>query len=349
MQKIDLRSDTVTLPSPQMRDAMYKAELGDDVFGDDPTVNRLQEMAAARVGKEAALFVASGTMGNLVSLLTHCQRGDEVILGTKSHIFRYEQGGMAALAGVHAKTLPNLPDGRLDPQAVEDAINPDDDHLARTRLICLENTWHGHVLKPEYVSTIKGIASESRLLMHLDGARIFNAAIALKKPVASLVSEFNSVQFCFSKGLSAPVGSIICGSSDFIKQARRNRKLVGGGMRQVGVLAAACIVALETMVDRLAEDHANAKRLAEGLATMPNIEIDPADVETNILFINTKPGVNVHEVVAQLESEGVRVLAYTSTAIRAVTHYGIEKTDIDATLLAFKKVLSARETGAARV
>lgn len=348
MPKIDLRSDTVTLPSPEMRDAMYKAELGDDVFGDDPTVNRLQDLAAERMGKEAGLFVASGTMGNLVSLLTHCRRGDEVILGNRTHIYNYEQGGMAAMGGMHARSLPHLPDGRLDLQLVEGAINSDDEHLARTRLICLENSWcKGRVLKPDYTAQVSDIARRHGLSMHLDGARIFNAAIALGVPAKQLVKHFDSVQFCFSKGLSAPVGSMIVGSKEFIKEARRNRKIVGGGMRQVGVLAAACIVALDSMIERLAEDHENAAYLAKGLAEIAEVDIDPTEVETNLVFFGLK-SMSVDQFAQRLSEEGILLLAAGSGTLRAVTHYGIERSDIDQVLQACKRVLSTAATGKAQ-
>jgi len=339
MKPIDLRSDTVTQPTPAMREAMAKAEVGDDGFGDDPTVNHLQRLVAQRLGKEASLFVPSGTMGNLVCLLTHCARAQEVILGSRSHTFHFERGGMAALAGVHARTIENEPDGTLPLSTIKSSINTAHHMFAPTRLICLENTWNGHVIKSEYVKQVRAIADQHQLKMHLDGARIFNAAVALNTPVAELCREFESVQFCFSKGLSAPVGSMIAGSADFIAEARNNRHLVGGTMRQVGVVAAACIVALEQMVERLAEDHANAQRLAQGLAEFPQIEIDPKSVDTNIVFFKLKPGqVHAHDLAARLTDKGVLVVPFSNTEIRAVTHYGIESADIDQTLIAFKRV-----------
>ena len=341
MKLVDLRSDTVTLPSPSMRKAMFEAELGDDVFQDDPTVNKLEERVAKLLGKEASLFVASGTMGNLVSLLTHCRRGGQVILGHRSHIYYYEQGGMAALGGIHACALTNLADGRIDPIAIEKAINPDDIHFPRTELICLENTWNGVPLTPDYTASVAAIAKRHKLKMHLDGARIFNASIALGVPVNQLVKDFDSIQLCFSKGLSAPVGSIVCGTKEFIEEARRNRKLVGGGMRQVGVLAAACIVALDEMVDRLSEDHDTARALAEGLSQIPEIEIDLAKVHTNIVFFSLKDPDSASQVVEQLKQEGVLVLNLGAD-IRAVTHYGIERKDIDAALKSFRKVLTTQ-------
>ncbi|MFO7601803.1 MAG: low-specificity L-threonine aldolase, partial [Candidatus Desulfacyla sp.] len=283
MRIIDLRSDTITRPTPAMRRAMAEAEVGDDVFGEDPTVNRLEEMAAQRLGKEASLFVVSGTMGNLVCLLTHCDRGHEVLLGDRSHTFYYEQGGSAALGGVHPRTLPNEPDGTLDLGHIEGAIRPDNIHFPRTRLIVLENTHNrcsGSPLTPEYMRAVGEIARRHDLKIHVDGARIFNAAVALGVDASDLVSEADSVTFCLSKGLAAPVGSVVCGSRDFIREARRARKVVGGGMRQAGVIAAAGIVALTEMVDRLSEDHENARRLAEGLVDAGGLSVDPGSVRT---------------------------------------------------------------------
>jgi threonine aldolase len=285
MRTIDLRSDTVTQPTPAMREAMYRAEVGDDVFGEDPTVNRLEQMAAERLGKEAALFVVSGTMGNLVALLTHCGRGDEAILGDCSHTFLFEQGGMAALGGIMPHLVSNQPDGTLRLEDIEGAIREDDAHFPRTRLVCLENTHNmcnGTPLTAEYTAQVARLARVHGLRVHMDGARIFNAAAALGVDAQELVRDVDSVMFCLSKGLCAPVGSLLCGSADFIAEARRARKVVGGGMRQAGVLAAAGIVALEEIVPRLEEDHVRARRLAEGLAEIPGVEVAP--VTTNILY-----------------------------------------------------------------
>ena len=271
---IDLRSDTVTHPTPQMREAMARAEVGDDVYGEDPTVNRLEELAASKLGKEAAVFVASGTMGNLIALLTHCARGDEVIIGRQQHSFNSEAGGMAALGGITPYPLLNQPDGTLALDEIEHAIRHEDEHYPRTRLVVIENTHNycgGQPLTVEYTRRVREIVSAHNLNLHIDGARIFNAAIALGVDVQDLVKDADSIQFCLSKGLSAPVGSLLVGSKDFIGRARRNRKMVGGGMRQAGIIAAAGIVALETMIDRLAEDHANAKYFAENLADLPVI------------------------------------------------------------------------------
>lgn len=347
MHRIDLRSDTVTLPTPAMREAMYRAELGDDVYGEDPTVNRLEELTAERLGKEAALFVVSGTMGNLVSLLTHCGRGDEIILGDKAHIFLYEAGGISALGGVQVHTVPNSPNGMLDPQQVEEAVrSPSNIHFPRSRVICLENTHNrcgGAALSPAQMATIRAVAQRHGLAVHLDGARIFNAAVALGVDAREIAAQADSVQLCFSKGLSAPVGSAICGSKAFIQQARRNRKIVGGAMRQAGVIAAAAIVALEQMVERLAEDHANARRLAEGLAEIPALSVDLASVQSNIVIFGLRDlQAQPAAVVSALFTEGVQINAIDAHRFRAVTHYGITADDIERALMAFGKVLSGR-------
>lgn len=333
MRIVDLRSDTVTLPTPSMRKAMHEAEVGDDVYGEDPTVNRLEEAIAERLGKEAGLFVASGTMGNLVSLLTHSQRGREVILGDEAHIFHYEAGGISALGGVHVRTVPNRPDGTMDPLAVEDAIrNPDNVHHPRTCLICLENTHNrcgGAAPSVEQMALIRAVADRHGLPVHLDGARIFNAAIALCVDARDLAAQADSVQTCFSKGLAAPVGSAIVGGRAFIEEARRNRKVVGGGMRQAGVIAAAALVALNEMVDRLAEDHANARLFAERLAQVDGYDVDLARVQTNIVRVGVgRPGVTAPQVAEALGREGVKVNAMDARHIRAVTHYGIEREDV---------------------
>ncbi|MBM4467293.1 MAG: low-specificity L-threonine aldolase [Chloroflexi bacterium] len=343
MRIVDLRSDTVTLPTPAMREAIYRAEVGDDVFGEDPTVNRLEEMAAERMGKEAALYVASGTMGNLVALLTHCGRGDEFIVGHLAHTFLYEAGGSAALGGVHPRTVPNQPDGTLDLADVEAAIRAENVHFPRSRLICLENTHNrcgGAALTPEHTKAVCQLAQWHGLAVHLDGARIFNAAVALGVDVKELVRDVDSVQFCLSKGLSAPVGSVVCGDEEFIYQAWRNRKIVGGGMRQAGIIAAAGIVALEQMVDRLAEDHANARRLAEGLAEIPGLALDLDRVQTNIvIFELVSERLTPAELAAKLGERGVRLLAIEGRRLRAVTHYGIEADDIEVALAVVREVI----------
>ena len=343
MKIIDLRSDTVTQPTPAMREAMYRAEVGDDVFGEDPTVNRLEQMAAERLGKEAALFVVSGTMGNLVALLTHCGRGDEVILGDRSHTFLFEQGGMAALGGITPRPIPNQPDGTLRLENIERAIRGDDAHFPRTRLVCLENTHNmcnGTPLTAEYTAHVARLVRVHGLRVHLDGARIFNAAAALEVDARELVRDADSVMFCLSKGLCAPVGSLLCGSADFITEARRARKVVGGGMRQAGVLAAAGIVALEEIVPRLEEDHIRARRLAEGLAEIPGVEVAP--VTTNILYFWLTEEVlkTQEEVVAGLAEQGVLLLGRLEGRFRAVTHYWISDADIEVTIGAVRAVLT---------
>jgi len=343
MRVVDLRSDTLTKPTPAMRRAMAEALVGDDVFGEDPTVNRLQEMAAERLGKETALFVASGTMGNLVSLLAHCNRGDEIILGDNSHTFYSEQGGSAAVAGIHPRTIPNQLDGKLDLKGIEAAIRSNDIHQPVSRLIMLENTHNrknGSPLEAAYMRSVKDIADKYKLKIHVDGARLFNAAIALGVNARDLAVDADSVSFCLSKGLAAPVGSVICGSADFIKRARRARKVLGGGMRQAGVLAAAGIVALEEMIDRLADDHANAGKLAKGLAEIPGLSIDPAMIKTNIVYFETiREDLTEDELVTRLGKGGIKISAMGPRLLRAVTYYQITGDDIEYALEVFAKVL----------
>jgi len=346
MRIIDLRSDTITRPTPAMRRAMAEAEVGDDVFGEDPTVNRLEKMSAERLGKEAGLFVVSGTMANLVCLLTHCGRGDEILLGDRSHTFIYEQGGSAALGGVHPRTLSNQRDGTLDLGHIEAAIRPDNIHFPRTRLIVLENTHNrcsGNPLTCEYMRAVGQIARQHGLKIHVDGARIFNAAVALGVDASVLVAEADSVTFCLSKGLAAPVGSVVCGSRDFIREARRARKAVGGGMRQAGVIAAAGIVALTEMVDRLAEDHDNARRLAEGLVDAEGLSVDPGSVRTNIVYMDiTKDGLLSAHLAEQLAGEGVLLLPTGPRQLRAVTNYHIARDDADHAVAVIRRVAEGR-------
>ena len=344
MAIVDLRSDTVTLPSPEMRQAMYMAELGDDVFGEDPTVNRLEELAAELMGKKEALFVVSGTMGNLVSLLTHCRRGDEAILGNLSHTFNYEVGGAAALGGIQFMVLPNERNGMLRPAEVEAAIrSPEDIHYPRSRLVCLENTHSlcgGVVLSAVQTKSIADIAHRHGLALHLDGARIFNAAVALGVDVKELVEEADSVMFCLSKGLGAPVGSMVVGSAEFIQEARRMRKMVGGGMRQAGVIAAAGIFALETMTERLAEDHINARALGDGIAEIPGLSIDLETVQTNMVFFGLgREDMTQQDLVDALGERGVKILVLGGR-LRAVTHYGIGAEDIQVVLGALREVMA---------
>jgi len=343
MRVVDLRSDTLTRPTPAMSRAMAEADVGDDVFGEDPTVNKLEQLAADRMGKEAALFVASGTMGNLVSLLAHCGRGEEIILGSFAHTFYFEQGGSAAVGGIHPRTLPNQPDGTLTLADIEGAIRPDNVHFPRTRLIVLENTHNlcgGHPLDIDYMKAVGDVARRHSLKIHVDGARFFNAAVALGVPAAKLAADADSVSFCLSKGLAAPVGSLVCGNRDFIAEARRARKILGGGMRQAGVLAAAGIVALNEMVDRLVDDHANARKLAEGLEEMPGVSIDPSRIHTNIVYFEVdRKDMTVTELVKRLGDNGARMLPVGTGRIRAVTHYHISTDDIDYVLGVVGKVL----------
>ncbi len=344
MDYIDLRSDTVSHPTPAMREAMAVAPVGDDVYGEDPTVNRLQKMAAERMGKEAGLFVASGTMGNLVSILANCDRGDEVILGNKAHTFLFEAGGFSVLGGVHSCQIPNQPDGTLALEDIRAAIRPDDDHQPITRLICLENTHNrcgGAPQTVDYIQAVAQLARQHNLRLHLDGARIFNAAAALGVEAMELAVPADSVTFCLSKGLCAPVGSVVCGSMDLITRAHRIRKLLGGGMRQAGILAAAGIVALETMTERLTEDHTRARRLASGLAKLPGILIDAGSPQTNMIFLNLKESfpLNAPQVANALMEYGVRVSAIAERRFRLVTHYWITDEKVDTAVAAFEAVL----------
>jgi len=340
MEFVDLRSDTVTQPTPAMRAAMANAEVGDDVYGEDPTINRLQEMAAEMMGKEGGLFVASGTMGNLAGILAHCQRGDEVIVGNKAHTFLFEAGGISALGGVHSCQLPNQPDGSLALENIEAAIRPDDPHDPITRLICLENTHNrcgGTYQTPDYMNRVSKFAHERGLHVHLDGARIFNAAVAQGIKAKELAGPVDSVTFCLSKGLCAPVGSVLCGSKEYIHKAHRLRKMLGGGMRQAGILAAAGIVALETMTERLVEDHTRAKRLADGLKQIPGLVLDPEVPATNMLFLSLASGVksDTSEVVEKLKRRGILAGVTGPRSFRLVLHYWIDDAGVEKTITAF--------------
>lgn len=347
MDFIDLRSDTVTQPTPAMREAMAQAVVGDDVFGEDPTVNRLQEMAAALMGKEAGLFVASGTMGNLAAVLAHCGRGDEVILGDKAHTFLFEAGGISALGGVHSHQVPNQADGSLALEDIQAAIRSDDPHYPVTRLIALENTHNrcgGVYQTAAYTHLVGDLARQQGIRLHLDGARIFNAAIAQGLTAKDLSAPVDSVTFCLSKGLCAPVGSVLCGSNEFISRAHRIRKQLGGGMRQAGVLAAAGIVALETMVPRLAEDHTRARRLAAGLSGIPGVVLDMGMPQSNMVFcaLGEEMPWNTSQVVSALAALGVRVGAVAERRFRLVTHYWIKEADVDTAIQAFASVLKGK-------
>lgn len=343
-RQIDLRSDTVTKPTPAMFEAMASAEVGDDVYGEDPTVNRLEGMTAQMLGKEAAVFVASGTMGNLVSVLSHCGRGDEMILGDRAHIFRSEQGGASALGSVHPHTIRNREDGTLDLDEIEAAIRADDPHNPVTKLICLENTQNfcgGRVLGPDYVDAVGDLAHRHGLKLHIDGARLWNAAVALNVTPARLVEKADSVTVCLSKGLAAPVGSVVAGDAEFVQRARRARKVLGGALRQAGVLAAAGIVGITEMVERLADDHANAAALAQGLAQIDGIEIDPATVETNIVFFTlTHPEITPVQLAQGLRSRNVLINASAARRMRAVTNYHVTREDVDTVLAAIRDVLA---------
>lgn len=329
---VDLRSDTVTRPTPAMRAAMAAAEVGDDVFGDDPTVNALQDRVAALLGKEAALFTASGTQSNLCALLAHCGRGDEYIVGQLAHTYRYEGGGAAVLGGIQPQPLTNQPDGSLKLDDIAAAIKPDDPHFARTRLLALENTWNGHVLPASYVAEACALARSHGLATHLDGARLFNAAVASGRTVAELARHFDSVSICFSKGLGAPVGSMLVGSRELIARAHRVRKMVGGGMRQLGLLAAAADHALTHHVDRLADDHALARRLAAGLAALPGITVTPP--QTNIVFAQVSDG-RTPALLEHLKQRGV--LATGLIGLRFVTHLDVDAAGIDLCLAAARE------------
>ncbi|NDJ77802.1 MAG: low-specificity L-threonine aldolase [Chloroflexi bacterium] len=344
MDFIDLRSDTVSWPTPEMRQAMADAQVGDDVWGDDPTVNLLQEQAARRLGKDAGLFVASGTMGNLVAVLSHCGRGAEVILGDKAHTFVYEAGGIAALGGVHPHTVPVQPDGTLPLNAIRGAIRPDNEHMPPTRLIALENTQGtigGIPISKDYTDAVGVLAREHGIPLHIDGARIFNAATALNCPVDDLVEAADSVTFCLSKGLCAPVGSVLVGSEAFIARARRMRKLVGGAMRQVGVLAAAGLIALEKMTLRLQDDHRHARQLAEALADMPQFEIDLSTVQTNMVFFGLREdtGITPPELAQRLKEHHNILIMAGEWGFRAVTHYWITSDNISQVIAAIQEEL----------
>ncbi len=344
MNYIDLRSDTVTRPTPAMREAMAKADVGDDVYAEDPTVNRLQEMAAARTGKEAALYVPSGTMGNLASILAHCQRGDEVMLGDKSHTFLYEAGGISALGGIHSRQLTNQPDGSLLLSELEEGLRGPDSHFPPSRLISLENTHNrcgGTYQTPAYFRQVSEFAHSHGLKLHLDGARIFNASVAQGVDVKEFTQHVDSLTFCLSKGLAAPVGSLICGTREFIQRVHRQRKALGGGMRQAGILAAAGIVALETMVERLSEDHARARALAERLGRMRGLVIDMGGPATNMLFLSLAESVpmSAKEVAEKLKERGVLVGVVGVRQFRLVTHYEITDAGVDQASAAFKEVV----------
>ncbi len=343
MEYIDLRSDTVTKPTPAMREAMAKAEVGDDVFGDDPTINQLQELAASMTGKEAGLYVPSGTMGNLVGILAHCGRGDEAVLGARAHTVLYEGGGISYLGGVHSRQVMEQPDGSLKLDDIAAILRPDDIHQPPTKLVSIENTHNrcgGTFQTPEYIRSLADFAHERGLVVHMDGARVFNAAAAQKVDVNQLTGPVDSVTFCLSKGLCAPVGSVLCGSQVFINRARHIRKHLGGGMRQAGIIAAAGIVALETMTKRLVEDHARARTLAEGLSEISGLALDGMP-PTNMVFFNLSESITltVEQIEEKMKAHGVLVHATGARRFRLVTHYWIDDAALEKTISAFKEVL----------
>jgi threonine aldolase len=337
MKIIDLRSDTVTKPTPAMRKAMAEAEVGDDVFGEDPTVDRLEALAAEMLGTEAAVFVSSGTQGNLLALMSHCERGDEYIVGQGAHTYKFEGGGAAVLGSIQPQPLDFEPDGTLNLEKVARAIKPDNIHFARTRLLCLENTQSGKVLPLTYLEQAAEFVKHHNLSLHLDGARIFNAAVKLNVPVQEISRHFDTISACLSKGLGAPVGSVLCGPKELIKKARRWRKVVGGGMRQAGIIAAAGIIALSRHVERLAEDHANAQLLAEGLSQIEEITFDPTLVQTNMVFISLTKG-STEELAEYLKDRGM--LIWPRTPIRLVTHLDVTAEDTKTFVTAVKEFFS---------
>jgi threonine aldolase len=349
MNTIDLRSDTVSWPTPEMREAMANAPVGDDVYDEDPTLNQLQQDAADMLGKEAGLFVTSGTQGNIVAALTHCGRGDEMILAREAHMFRYEQGASSGLGGIQPNILDIQPDGTLKLDAIQRAIRSDDQHFPRTKLICLENTQGtigGIPVTAEYTAQVGEIARANNLKLHIDGARIFNAATALNTSVKDLVAPADSVSFCLSKGLCAPVGSILVGSKEFIQRAHRTRKMLGGGMRQAGILAAAGLIALHKMTTRLQEDHDNACRLAEGIAQMPYVKVDVSRVRTNMFFFDLAEDapLTITELRARLKDEyNVLMGGYAGmpNRIRLVTHYWITPEKVETALTGLRNILTA--------
>jgi threonine aldolase len=339
---VDLRSDTLTLPTPEMREAMARAEVGDDVWEEDPTVKRLEAMAAERMGKEAGLFVTSGTQGNLISVLAQTRPGQEIVLDLDAHIVNYEVAGAAVIGGVQTRPV-RTERGFLAPAQVREALRPDNIHVPPTGLVCIENTHNRHggtCCTPEDIAAVAEVAHAAGVPVHLDGARLFNAAVALRREARAFTRHVDSVTFCLSKGLAAPVGSVICGSRDLVTRARRVRKMLGGGMRQAGVIAAAGIVALERMVDRLAEDHDNARTLAEGVAKLPGVSIDLGRVQTNIVIFRVERANGATELVEGCAARKVRVHAIGPAAIRCVTHKDIDAEDVRRALDALGEITS---------
>jgi threonine aldolase len=337
MKTIDLRSDTVTRPTPAMRDVMLSAEVGDDVFGDDPTVNALQDKTAALVGMEAALFLPSGTQSNLCALMAHCGRGDEYIVGQNAHTYKYEGGGAAVLGSIQPQPIENASDGTIPLEKIRAAVKPDDAHFAVTRLIALENTIGGMVIPQTYVDDVAKFARESNLALHLDGARLFNAAVQSGKTANALCAPFDSVSVCLSKGLGAPAGSVLCGTKALIGRAHRIRKMLGGGMRQAGIIAAAGIYALDHHVARLADDHANAKLLAEGLSEVTSLNVTMP--QTNIVFVDV-PSAEVQALQTHLAA--ARVIAIVGPRTRLVTHLDVTREDLMRVVELFRQFFAKR-------
>jgi threonine aldolase len=345
---IDLRSDTVTLPTEEMLEAIRHAELGDDVFGEDPTVNRLEKLAAEMMNKEAALLVSSGTQANLISLMSNTKRGELVILEAESHIYWYEVGGISMIAGLLPWPLKSHT-GALDPKDVEAAIRPENIHFPEPALICIENTHNRHggtIITPEQIRAISEVAQAQGLKLYMDGARIFNAAVALNVDVKELTHHVDNLMFCLSKSLSCPIGSLVVGTQEFIEKARKLRKILGGGMRQAGIIAAPGIVALEKMIDRLKEDHKNAKRLAEGIAKIDGINVDLSRVQTNMVCFDISGlGIADDLFLSKLKKEGILTLMLTKNMVRMVTHRGIEKNHIEKTIAAIENISNELRAG----
>lgn len=342
---VDLRSDTVTQPTPAMRDAMFKAQVGDDVYGEDPTVIELEALASRITGKESALFVASGTMGNVAATMVHTRRGDELVCGIKSHIYRNEQGAMASICGVQARTIDEETNGTLDINKIESVIQGSDYHHAITRVVAIENTHNmcgGIPLSMDYVSSLGYIVQKHGLKLHIDGARIFNASVALNVPVIDILSPADSVSICLSKGLGSPVGSVLCGNSQFIDMARRARKVLGGGLRQSGILAAAGIISLTEMIDRLSIDHQNARLLSDGFSRIPGIYLHHKSPATNMVYVGLKSNVPFTgvELRDKLKAEGILTDLVSEDSFRFVTHYGIDKDMVEKTIQVFSNALA---------
>lgn len=344
MQVIDLRSDTVTLPSKEIKQAIFDAELGDDVFQEDKNVNLLEKQAANLSGKESALLVPSGTMGNLISFLVHCPRGTEAILGNKSHTFIYEAGGISAFGGIHSHQLQNSDEGLMDLAEIKQAIRLDNVHFPQTSLISLENTHNmcfGSPISKDYIDEVSNIAKENKLKLHVDGARIFNATTALNISLKDMIDNVDSITFCLSKGLACPIGSIICGSKEFIHSARRMRKVLGGGMRQAGIIAAAGLIAINQLESQIQDDHLNAQLLSDGINNINGLNVDCDKVKTNIIYFELKSKtISSKELLTKMKNSGILFFEVSPNKYRLVTHYGITKSDIKYTLSSFQKVLS---------